>query len=98
MSSSPRSRTDPTSAPPPTARVLAVVAIIVGGLCGGLIGYGATELQCSDGCATAAGLVGVIAAIACAGGVAVVAVLTLRAMAEWNEREARERAHREGLS
>lgn len=76
--------------------MLAVIAIIVAGLCGGLIGYGATELQCTGGCATASGVAGVIGAISGAGGVAIVAVLTLRAMSEWNEAEARDRAHREG--
>jgi hypothetical protein len=77
------------------ARVLAVAAIVVGGLCGGLIGYAVTDLQCTDGCTTAAGAVGLVSAIGCAIGIAVVAVLALRAMAEWHEKEARERAHRE---
>ena len=36
-----------------------------------------------------------VSAVAAATGVAVVAVLTLRAMAEWNEKEARDRAHRD---
>ena len=46
--------------PPTIARVLAVAAIVVAGLCGGLIGYGVTDIQCGDdGCATAAGFVGV---------------------------------------
>jgi len=40
------------------ARLLAVVAIVVAGLCGGLIGYAFMDLQCDDGCATYAGLVG----------------------------------------
>ena len=30
----------PTSLPPTSARVLAFVAILIGGICGGLIGYG----------------------------------------------------------
>ncbi len=41
-----------------------------------------------------AGAVGVAAAVGTAIGVAIVAVLTLRAMAEWDARQARERAHR----
>lgn len=85
-----------TSAPPLTARVLAVVAILIGGLCGGLIGFAVTDISCTDGCTTEAGLVGVVAAIGCALGVAVVAVLALRAMAEWNAKEARARAHDDG--
>ena len=85
-----------TSAPNRIARVLAVLSILLGGLCGGLIGYVVTDLQCRNGCPTSAGLVGVASAIGCAAGVAVVAVLTLRAAAEWKEREARQRAHQQG--
>ncbi len=85
---------DSTAAPPTLARVLALAAILVGGLCGGLIGYSATDLGCVDGCTTTAGIVGVLGALGGAIGVAVVAVLALRAMAEWDAKEARERAHR----
>ena len=96
---SPSSPAGPTtSAPPPIARVLAVLAIVVGGLCGGLIGYAVTDLQCDDGCTVRAGFVGLVSAIACAVGIAIVAVLALRAMAEWNEKEIREQAHRDGHS
>ncbi|MBV9951318.1 MAG: hypothetical protein JO291_05175 [Acidimicrobiia bacterium] len=70
--------------PSTTARVLAFVAILVGGLCGGLIGYSVTDLQCTSGCGgTKAGLGALVGALLAAGGVAVVAVLVLRAMAEW---------------
>ena len=85
-----------TSAPSLIARVLAVLSILLAGLCGGLIGYVVTDLQCRDGCSTAAGFVGLVSAIGCAAGVSIVAVLALRAAAEWNQREARERAHQEG--
>ncbi len=83
------------ASPPTWARVAAVASIIIAGAAGGLIGWSFTDLQCEDGCATQAALVGVGAAVACAIGVAVVAVLTLRAMAEWRAIEARERAHRD---
>ncbi len=73
----------PTSLPSTGARVLAFVAILVGGLCGGLIGYGFTDLQCTDGCAAAAGGAGILGAVLGASGVGVVAVLALRAMGEW---------------
>jgi hypothetical protein len=69
--------------PSTTARVLAFVAILVGGLCGGLIGYSVTDLQCTSNCGTKAGLGALVGALLAAGGVAVVAVLVLRAMAEW---------------
>ncbi len=36
----------PTALPPRGARVLAFLAIVVGGLCGGLIGWSVTDLQC----------------------------------------------------
>jgi hypothetical protein len=65
------------------ARILAFLAILLGGLCGGLIGYGFTDLQCADGCTGLAGGVGVLGAVIGAVGVGVVAVLALRAMGEW---------------
>lgn len=73
----------PTSLPPLGARILAFVAILFGGLFGGLIGYGFTDLQCTGGCATRAGGFGVLGAVVGAVGVGVVAVLALRAMGEW---------------
>ena len=70
--------------PSTTARVLAFASILVGGLCGGLIGYAVPDLQCTSGCGGAeAGLGALVGALVAAGGVAVVAVLVLRAMAEW---------------
>lgn len=76
----------PTALPPRTARVLAFAAILVGGLCGGLIGYGFTDLTCSGDCSVLAGVVGVLGAVFGAVGVGVVAILALRAMAEWHTR------------
>ena len=73
----------PTALPPRGARILAFLAILVGGLCGGLIGYGFTDLTCADDCTTWAGLAGLGGAGLGAGGVGVVAILALRAMAEW---------------
>ncbi|GJM38672.1 MAG: hypothetical protein DHS20C19_20390 [Acidimicrobiales bacterium] len=72
-----------------------MLAIVVGGLCGGLIGFAVTDISCTDGCTGAASVVGLASAIGCAVGVAIVAVLALRAMAEWNAKETIERAHRE---
>jgi hypothetical protein len=73
----------PSSLPSLGARILAFAAILLGGLCGGLVGYGFTDLQCADGCTGLAGGVGVLGAVLGAGGVGVVAVLALRAMGEW---------------
>ena len=90
----------PDASPPVWARITAIVAIIISGVAGGLIGWSVVDLQCSgDGCATTAVFVGIGGAVAAAVGVAVVAVLTLRAMAEWRAIEARDRARRaRGLS
>ncbi len=38
----------PTALPSVAARALAFVAIIVGGICGGLIAYAITDLQCGS--------------------------------------------------
>ncbi|MEQ1786953.1 MAG: hypothetical protein ABL966_07865 [Acidimicrobiales bacterium] len=78
----------PTSLPSTGARVLAFVAILFGGLCGGLIGYGFTDLQCVDDCSALAGGAGLLGAVLGAAGVGVVAILALRAMAEWTTRAA----------
>ena len=77
----------PTALPPVTARALAFVAIVVGGICSGLIVYSIASLQCGpgDGCTVLAALGGLGGAVAGALGVAVMAVLALRAMAEWRK-------------
>lgn len=71
------------AAPTRTARSLAFVSILIGGVCGGLIGFAFTDLQCDDGCTVWAGISGVVGAALGAVGVAIVAVLVLRAMDEW---------------
>ena len=86
----------PTALPPVGARILAFVAILVGGLCGGLIGWSVTDLQCGPprhsgtneapvhrDCTAWDGLGGLVGAGVGAGGTGVVSVLVLRAMAEW---------------
>jgi hypothetical protein len=81
----PESEYAPTALPSTTARVLAFAAILVGGLCGGLIGYAFVDLQCEGDCGVIAGVVGVVGAVLGAVGVGVVAVLALRAMGEWRQ-------------
>ncbi len=79
-------RRDALSAlPSPAARAVAFVAILLGGLAGGLIGYAFVELQCDDGCATAAAAGAWITAVVAALGTAILAVLGLRAMGEWRQ-------------
>lgn len=78
--------------PPVAARVIAFVAILLGGLAGGLIGYALVELQCDGDCTVAGGFGLLTGALVCAGGMAIVAVLALRAMGEWREITDREQA------
>ncbi|MFM7063299.1 MAG: hypothetical protein ACKO04_07375 [Actinomycetes bacterium] len=88
--------TDPESALPPVgARVLAFVSILLGGLTGGLIGAAFARLGGFG--SVAGGLILLGTALLGAGGVAVVAVLTLRAFGEWEtarRRQALEQAQR----
>ena len=65
------------------ARALAFAAILVAGVCGGLIDASLVNIQCTGNCATPSGLAAILGAAVCAGGVALVAVLVLRAMGEW---------------
>ena len=74
----------PSAAPSAPARALAFGSILIAGLCGGLIGFAFTDLQCDDGCTGWAGIGAVIGAFVGAAGVGIVAVLVLRAMDEWN--------------
>lgn len=74
----------PESALPPVkARMVAFLAILVGGACGGVIGTALVNLQCTGDCTNPAAIGGVVGAVTGAAGVAVVAVLALRAMGEW---------------
>ena len=77
--------------PSPAARALAFVAILAGGFAGGLIGYTLVELQCDGNCDVALGVGALIGALVTAGGMAVVAVLVLRALGEWRQLNDRER-------
>lgn len=69
--------------PPAGARILALAAIVVAGLCGGLIGWAVADMQIGGDNTLWAGLAGLVGAAIAAGGVAVVSILVLRAMGEW---------------
>jgi hypothetical protein len=69
--------------PSPRARALAFAAILVAGLCGALIGWSFVDLQCTGSCAGPNGVGALVGGVAAGAGVAVVSVLTLRAMGEW---------------
>lgn len=60
-----------------------MAAIVLAGICGGLIGYALVDVSCSGDCGWQIGVGTLIGAVTGAAGVAVVASLTLRAMHEW---------------
>ncbi len=69
--------------PSPAARAVAFVAILLGGLAGGLIGWAFVSLQSTGEVAAAIGAY--IGAVAAAAGTAIISVLALRAMGEWRQ-------------
>jgi hypothetical protein len=71
--------------PSPAARAAAFVAICLGGVAGGLIGYSLVELQCDGECGLPLGLGTFVGAVVAAAGMSVVAVLVLRALGEWRD-------------
>ncbi|NND74395.1 MAG: hypothetical protein HKN44_05260 [Ilumatobacter sp.] len=70
-------------------RVGAFVAICLSGLAGALIGYSLISLQCEGDCGLPLGLGLLVGAVVAAGGMAIVAVLVMRALGEWREVEHR---------
>ena len=78
--------------PPDCVRVGALIAILLSGLAGGLIGYSLVNLQCSGDCALPEGIGLLVGAVMAAGGMSIVAVLVMRALGEWRETNDRERA------
>ena len=79
----------PTALPGSGARAVAFIAILVAGACGGLIGRAFVSLQCQGDCTLEEGLGALVGAITAAAGVAVIAVLVLRATGEWRAGEQR---------
>jgi hypothetical protein len=82
----------PPPEPPPTlpgrgAYLLAFSGVVLAGIFGGIIGWGVTDIGCEGDCAVATAAGTIIGAIVGAGGVAIVAVLVLRAMAEWDRHQ-----------
>jgi hypothetical protein len=77
--------------PSPGARVAAFVAILLGGLAGGLIGYSLVRVQCDGTCGLGKGLGVFVGAAVAAVGMSIVAVLVLRALGEWKTVEDRQR-------
>jgi hypothetical protein len=71
-----------SSLPSVAARVLAFASVLLGGACGGVIGWALMDLQYKGNHALA-GVGILVGALVAAAGTAVVAVLVLRAMTEW---------------
>ncbi|MGZ4712395.1 MAG: hypothetical protein ACXVJ7_13080 [Acidimicrobiia bacterium] len=69
--------------PPRRAFLLAYACVVVGGLLGALIGYGVTDVGCHGDCGSSTAAGAIVGALVAAVGTGVVAVLVLRAMAEW---------------
>jgi hypothetical protein len=61
----------------------AFVAVVLAGLSGAAIGFGLVDLGCTGDCGTLSGVGALLGGLVAAGGVAIVAVLLLRSMAEW---------------
>ncbi len=73
-----------SSLPSATARAVAFGAILIAGACGALIGWAMVDLQCGGTCTAPKSIGAVVSTITFSGGTAVVSVLALRALAEWN--------------
>lgn len=65
--------------------MVAFVAVCVAGAAGGVIGHAVVDLQCADECTVGRGIGLLAGAWGMALGMAVVAVLVLRALGEWRE-------------
>ena len=81
----------PSTGLSPLARALIVVAVVVAGACGGLIGWAVADLQCAGDCEVQTGVAGLVGAVLAALGTAVICVLATQAMAEWAAQEGRRR-------
>ena len=75
----------PPTLPSRTAFLLAFLSVVVAGCLGGIIGYGLGDISADDGGAAAPVLAALVGAVLAAGGVGIVAVLVLRAQAEWRK-------------
>ncbi|MFM9086283.1 MAG: hypothetical protein ACKORC_07505 [Acidimicrobiia bacterium] len=71
--------------PSPAARAGACGGSGVAGAAGGVIGWALVDVQCDGECAVPRGVGTLLGAVGVAAGMAVVAVLVLRALGEWRE-------------
>ncbi|MDG2111331.1 MAG: hypothetical protein P8N02_01815 [Actinomycetota bacterium] len=73
----------PTALPSTIARALAFGSVIVAAVCGGLVGFAIADIQCVGDCTGWSLLGAVVGSLSTSIGTAIIAVLVLRAMAEW---------------
>lgn len=71
--------------PSPLARLVAFIAILCGGLAGGIIGFALVDIQTDDDSQVLRGLGILSGSVIAAGGTAIIAVLVLRAIGEWKD-------------
>ena len=76
-------RFDTGPGPSRSAFLLAYAGVVIAGLFGAVIGYGWSDIGCRRDCSTDLAIGTIVGAIIGAVGTGVVAVLVLRAMAEW---------------
>ncbi|MFI5053934.1 MAG: hypothetical protein ACHQDE_06185 [Acidimicrobiia bacterium] len=76
----------PPMLPSRTAFLLAFAGVVVAGILGGIIGYGIADVSSQSDAAHLAGTF--VGSVIGAAGVGIVAVLVLRAMSEWNRKQA----------
>jgi len=79
----PVGRDAPPTMPSRTAFLLSFLSVVIAGLFGGVIGFGLADVGCTGSCESSKLLGTLLGSAIGAGGVGVVAVLVLRAMAEW---------------
>lgn len=77
--------------PTPLAKVVAFGVIVLAGSCGALIGWAVADLQCTGSCTAQTGIGALVGGVMAAGGVAVITVLALQALAEWRAQEGHRR-------
>ena len=69
--------------PSRTAFFLAYIGVVIAGFVGAAIGYGWADIGCHANCDSGLAVGAIVGAIVGATGTGVIAVLALRAMAEW---------------
>ena len=75
----------PTALPSALARGIAFASILVASVCGGIVGFAIADLSCEGDCGWWGLLGAVVGSLSTSVGVAIICVLVLRAMSEWED-------------